>query len=77
MRLQQYTKVVLDNGATNNQLEHARIMKAFLMRHIFYRWGDIPTTKHLWAPQITNRYSISKGLFNRFIKRIKRGSQTT
>ena len=63
MRLQQNTKVVLDNGATNNQLEHARIMKAFLMRHIADRWGDILTTKHLRAPQITKQYSIFKGLF--------------
>ena len=36
------TKAVLDNGSTNNQLGHARIMKAFLMLHITDRWGDVP-----------------------------------
>ncbi|WP_315815373.1 SusD/RagB family nutrient-binding outer membrane lipoprotein [Paraflavitalea speifideaquila] len=36
------TKAILDNGTNNNQLGHARILKAYFMLHITDRWGDVP-----------------------------------
>lgn len=36
------TKAILDNGTNENQLGHARILKAFYMLHITDRWGDVP-----------------------------------
>ncbi|MFT3827119.1 MAG: SusD/RagB family nutrient-binding outer membrane lipoprotein [Chitinophagaceae bacterium] len=65
-------KSVLENGTNENQLGHARILKAFMMLHVTDRWGAIPYTEALRGG--TNNkpvFDTQKFVYNDILKELK------
>lgn len=66
------TKVVLQNGSNDNQIGHARILKAFIMLHITDRWGDVPYTEALQLSLNTKpKFDSQKFIYNDLLKELK------
>jgi hypothetical protein len=66
------TKVVLQNGTNNNQIGHARILKAFYMLHITDRWGNAPYTEALKGAGNTKpKFDTQKFIYNDLLKELK------
>lgn len=66
------TKAVLDNGTNNNQLGHARILKAFYMQQITDRWGDIPYSEALNGPTNNKpKFDKQRSIYNDLLKELK------
>ncbi|MCC7378204.1 MAG: SusD/RagB family nutrient-binding outer membrane lipoprotein [Chitinophagaceae bacterium] len=65
-------KFVTDNGTNNNQIGHARILKAFLMLHITDRWGAVPYTEALNGTGNTKpKFDTQKFIYNDLLKELK------
>lgn len=66
------TKAVIENGSNNNQLGHARILKAFLMLHITDRWGNVPYTEALQGSKNNKpKFDSQKFIYNDLLKELK------
>jgi hypothetical protein len=70
------TRAVLDNGSNDNQLGHARILKAFLMLHITDRWGAVPYREALGGVDKTKpQFDSQKFIYNDLLKELKEASE--
>ncbi|AWO00757.1 SusD/RagB family nutrient-binding outer membrane lipoprotein [Chitinophaga alhagiae] len=66
------TKAVTDNGPNDNQLGHARILRAFLMLHMTDRWGAIPYSDALKGiDQLQPAFDQQKAIYADLLKELK------
>lgn len=66
------TKPVTDNGTNENQLGHARILRAFLMMHMTDRWGAIPYSDALkGTEQLQPVFDSQKAIYTDLLKELK------
>lgn len=69
------TKVVLDNSPNDNQIGHARVLRAFLMLNITDRWGDIPYTEALKGTNnVKPKFDTQKSIYADILKELKEAS---
>ena len=66
------TKEVTDNSPNENQLGHARTLRAFLMLHMTDRWGAIPYTESLKGTEnIKPKFDDQKAIYADILKELK------
>ena len=66
------TKQVTDNGPNENQIGHARILKALLFLQITDRWGDVPYTEAFKGVENTHpKFDTQKFIYNDLLKELR------
>lgn len=69
------TKEVTDNSPNENQLGHARTLRAFLMLHMTDRWGAIPYTEALKGTEnIKPKFDDQQLIYTDILKELKEAS---
>ncbi|TDB65175.1 SusD/RagB family nutrient-binding outer membrane lipoprotein [Arundinibacter roseus] len=67
--------VAAQNGANNNQIAVARILKAFMYWHMTDRWGDIPYSQALLGREnFTPVYDSQEAIYNSLFTELKEAS---
>lgn len=69
------TKAVTDNSPNDNQIGHARVLRAFLMLHMTDRWGAIPYSEALKGTgNIKPAFDDQKLIYADILKELKEAS---